>query len=170
MSEMAHIRALAEAQAALQQRLDDLARIEGSRAIAARYTTNAGQSIANSTATTVNFKDVVYDPLGLVTPGVGWIFSCPRAGNYLVTAGILFNTFGWTIGQVRRLDLFKNGTIWTYLDRDDGDVDYGYVSGSDIVTCAAGDTLRIGALQTSGGTRTLFPDGLHNYVAIARIP
>jgi hypothetical protein len=165
---------LAEELASLKARVAELERQERRPSvILARATSNAGQSIPNNTVTNVDYEDVTTDPRGLITTGASWAFTCPTAGMYLVTAGVLFTgTATWALAEPAALYLYRSGSHVSYLDRCDalgGATQYMRLGGCDVVECAAGDTLQIRVTQISGGALTLLNTTQYNYVSIARL-
>lgn len=159
---------------ALRERLERLERLETPRFVGARYTSNAGQSVPHAAFTIVNFEDVSYDPLGLVTTGTGWAFTCPIAGCYRVSAWILFDgSTAWSSSNVAELDLYRGATAYSVLDRKDnwpgGVSHFAAAGGSDTIECVAGDTLRVQAFQNTGGSLALFPNVRYNYISITRV-
>jgi hypothetical protein len=160
--------------AALEKWRDQMASVELSRFVGARYTSNAGQSIPNNSFTVVNFEDVDYDPLSLVTTGAGWVFTCPVDGYYLVTATVTWaSTTAWDPAEDAQIEVFKNGVSVGMLARRDG-----YpaatalavsLSGADVIACSTGDTLDVRAFQNTGAALALLNDSLYNHVSVTRI-
>ena len=152
-----------------------MASVELPRFIGARYAINAGQSIPNNTLppTIINYEDLSYDPLSLVTTGASWAFTCPIDGYYRVAAAALFaSTATWALGEASVLYVYKGGAEWSrlaYRDNYGGATQLAHLAGSDVVECAAGDTLDIRIYQNSGGALALFANAFYNYVAISRI-
>lgn len=174
MSDLTLTLKLAEELAALRQRVAELERIERPRFIGACCTTDAGQSVPHATLTTVNFEDVEYDPLGLVTTGAGWTFRAPVAGQYLVTGALLFTAATtWSPGEAVQVSILRNGATFsnpTYRDNwPSGATLYAGANWGRVVPCAAGDTLTIQVYQTSGGTIPLQASAAFNYVSIVRL-
>jgi hypothetical protein len=142
--------------------------------ILARYSTDAGQSIPDTTVTIVDFEDVTYDPDSLVTIGAAWHFTAVTAGYYGISAIILFAaTTTWADAEAGSLDLYKNGALFSHLDRKDS---YGSASsvymalgGDDLVYLAVGDILDIRVNQISGAALALHNNGVWNHVAIWKI-
>jgi hypothetical protein len=158
----------------LEERLRRVETIERAAFIGARYTTDAGQSIPNGVSTIVNFEDVDYDPLGLVTTGAGWVFTCPVAGYYRVSAAILFDgTTAWFPGEYALIAIYKNSALFSFLERRDdwpsGATLFAGLGGGDVVPCAAGDTLQVQVDQGSGGAVPLFNSSNFNYISITRV-
>ena len=82
----------------------------------AKYTTNAGQSIPDTTATIINYEDVETDPNSLVTVGASWKFTAPATGVYLVIASMLFDGAAWAANDTARLRVSKNTATYAILD------------------------------------------------------
>jgi len=142
--------------------------------VAARYTTNAAQSIPNNTLTIINFEDITFDTHTAVTIGAAWKFTCPtgQAGYYRISAYILFAASDtWAAGELVSIYLYKNGarvsTLY-YVVAESATNMYREASGSDVVLLAAGDYIDIRGVQVSGGALALNADGVYNYVAITK--
>lgn len=143
--------------------------------IAARFTRTSVQTIANNTETIVNFNNsTIHAPTGMVTTGAAWKFTAPIDGNYFVAAAVMFNnTTGWSDGEIGRLVLYKNNTLYAYLARKDN---YGSASslfmqleGSSLVNLAANDTIDIRVFQSSGGDLDITSISGYNHVNIFRV-
>ena len=151
---------------------DAMAAVERSRFVGARYSTNAGQVLVSGIFSVVDFEDVTYDPLSLVTTGASWVFTCPIDGYYLVSFCLTFNSSAaWATGENSAAELFKNGVRFSSLDfynswQSGASATF---TGSDLVPCVRNDTLQIQALQSSGANISLFAGNAYNYVVIARI-
>ena len=160
----------------MRHEIDKLKAIEmPTRGCVARYSTNAGQSIANTTTTIVDFEDVTFDPSSAVTVGAAWKFTCPtgKAGYYAVHAAVMFaSTATWAAGEVAQLYLYKNGAAYSVLLRktqESATTLYNMLHGSGVVSLAAGDYIDIRVSHNSGAALALHTDGLNNHVAISRI-
>lgn len=137
----------------------------------ARYKTGGGQSIGNNTVTIVNYDTVTVDPLTAVTTGAAWKFTAPFAGQYKVSAAILWAaTTTWTDTEAGALYLYLNGAQYSFLDYKSS---YGTASsvfmrlgGMDTIQLAEGDYIDIRALQTSGGTLAMHNDANFNWVNV----
>jgi hypothetical protein len=143
---------------------------------AARYSTAAGQSINSGGAsdTVINFGTMTYDHGGRVTTGAAWVYTCDSAGIYSVTSRILYaSSTGWVAGEAASLLLYRNGTVYSSLDRFDGlNAATGMfmpLRGSDGIELAVGDTINIRTFQNSGAALALHNAAAFNYVAIAKI-
>jgi hypothetical protein len=159
-------------QGTLARRVRDLETQE-SIPIVARYSTDAGQSIPNTTPTIVNFEDLVIDTWSAVTVGASWAFTAPVGGYYQVSVYIEFTaTANWAVGERAEIALYKNGAVAAVLDAQEN---HGATShratlqGDDVVELAAGDTIDLRITQVSGAALTLRALGDNNHVAIHRI-
>jgi hypothetical protein len=141
--------------------------------VVARYTSNAGQSISDNTVSVVNFEDETFDPRDTVTVGAGWVFTCPVAGYYRVSARVQFvSSTAWANGELIALDVYVNGAqvarlygsqVQTTTANERG------AQGSTVVHLDRTDTLNIRVLQASGGALALTADTTENHVSIGRI-
>lgn len=160
---------------ALEKWRDNMASVEKARPVYALYNTNAAQSIPDNTLTIVDFEDVISDPDSLVTTGAAWVFTCPIAGLYHVTAAIMFAaTTTWAPGtEAGSLFVYLNGAISVRADRKDNFTNVAsqqmQLSGSCDVVCAAGDTINIRVVQNSGAALALNNTSTINYVNIFRV-
>jgi hypothetical protein len=158
-------------QGTLARRVRDLETQE-SIPIVARYSTDAAQSIPNTTPTIVNFEDLSVDTWSAVTVGAAWKFTAPVGGYYRVSARVFFAaSVNWADTENCSLSVYKNGVLWStlgYLENFPSGVNAG-VWGSDIVDLAENDTIDIRVNQASGASLALTTNGAHNYVAIDRI-
>ncbi len=144
------------------------------KSVLARYSTDAAQSIPNTTMTIVNFEDVTYDPDNLVTVGAAWHFTAVEAGYYAVSAMITFTgTDTWADTEVGALAVYKNGAIFCYLDSKDkyssASAVYMTLGGDDLVYLAVGETLDLRVWQASGAALALRNLAVYNHVAIRKV-
>lgn len=139
--------------------------IAASELIAARYSTAAGQSIANATSTIVDFGTKDFDTHGSVTTGGSWIFTAPTSGKYQIQASLNFQAAAATFVLI---ETFKNGSAFsrTYQATSTNAMPGHH---SDIVNCLAGDTLQIRVQQQSGASKSLTTTAIENFVSITRI-
>lgn len=140
----------------------------------ARYTTNAGQSLTNNTLTIINYEDLSIDTDSAVTTGAAWVFTAPRPGYYQVSAALLFaGSAGWVSGEAARMDLYKNGALYAYLDYTDnyagGATQFVHLAGGDVVYLTTGDTCQIRAIQISGAALALDTTTEYNHVTIVLV-
>lgn len=162
-------------QAEILRRLDRLERFEPVR-IVAKYRTNAGQSFNSGSTDIINFEDQIYDSHSAVTTGASWKFTAPAAGHYRVTAALLWNTTtAWAEDEYGAIELFKDGTAVSFLDRvvgldSSGATALKFNHGYDELYMAIGSYIDVRAVQNTGSALTLFSaNSLYNYVTISRI-
>lgn len=144
------------------------------RVVAARYTTNAGQSISNATITIVDFEDKTFDTHGAVTTGASWKFTASSTGYFKIHAAVLLSsTTTWGDTESGDLYLYKNGVLYSIMDRKDnytsGSSVFMQLGGSDIAYLNAGDYVDIRLYQNSGAALALYTDSNYNFVTIERI-
>jgi hypothetical protein len=137
--------------------------------VSARHGLNSAQGFANGVATSVNFSSASWDSHGAVTTGP-WVFTCPAAGIYRVSAAFLMANY-WAGGSIT-LSLWKNGAWYSALHRLEGNAantHFPQVLGTDLVGLAVGNTVRIVIQQDSGvAWKYAHPDSSYSYVTIQR--
>jgi hypothetical protein len=128
-------------------------------------------SVPTATGTTVLWNDIGLDALGEYTAATG-IYKAKRAGQYLVSAQILYDLAAWTAGNQNDLYIQKNnastssnvnylqGTVTTYITAQ--------VTAT--VALAVGDEIKIVVRQGTGSTRNLIANGQYNHLKIYRFP
>lgn len=143
-----------------------------SRVVAASYATNSG-TVNTATYTIIDYATKNYDTHSAVTTGASWKFTPPVAGYYRVNASVMFNSGGgWTSGEVARLGLFKNGSLFHYLSNQEQTSTHGnivHLVGTSAVYLTTSDYIDIQAYQNSGGSLTLNASTQSNYLSIERI-
>ncbi len=141
--------------------------------IGARYATNAQQVIATATNTIIDFEDQSFDTNSAVTTGASWKFTAPATGYYQVNCMIMFaNSSAWAAAELAKLEIFKNGTLWSVLWRNNQQSTtevYVMARGSDIVQLNATDYIDIRVYQNTGGNLALYTNAENNYVSIAKL-
>ena len=141
----------------------------------AAYSTNAGQSIPNTTVTIVDFEDREYDNLGCVTTGASWKFTAPRSNWYFGSARLAFvDSAAWAAGELAQMFLYKNGASFKALDyweAEAANTIYVTLQGSFGIYLNKGDTIDIRVQQISGGALALYSaSSTENWVQIAEDP
>jgi hypothetical protein len=134
--------------------------------IHARYTTAAGQSVNDSTDTVIGFNTKVIDNYNTFVAASGR-FNAPRAGNYLVTASVLWsaNSTG-----VRELRVYKNSSYVINLSYNGGPTGNAAANvGSTLIALGVDDFIEIAGRQSSGGALTLVNDAVYNYINIIEV-
>jgi len=142
--------------------------------VAAVYTTDAGNTIANSDAV-VDFEDVVKDTHNAVTTGASWKFTAPVSGYYTISSSLQLNeTAGDFDGNAEYFRHYAviDGTEKYALSRfiPPAASDYPTVNGSVTVYVDKDSYIQIEARQSSGVNKTLSATGQQNYVSIVKIP
>jgi len=159
---------------ALEERTGVLERQEASPVVA-RYKTNAGQNIPDTTMTIIDFEDVDYDTYDAVTTGAAWAFTAPIGGWYRVTVAITFaSSTTWREDEIAQVELWKEGIVFSVLSRtwgqdSSGGSQFKFTRGSDTIYLAVGEAINIRASQISGGALALHTDSRYNHVAIERV-
>jgi len=171
--------------AANSQSADDLYYTNGTTAVTtqltgnpfAEYNTVAGQSIPNSTVTTINYGTLVTDTDSAVTTGASWKFTVPanKGGVYRVSANATLsaNQAG-TAGQFF-IVVQVNGTtvdVGTQLVNSALAVQGNTcISVSTEVNVAAAATISVAVSQSStgGGAVTLNTNAFYNRITIKRV-
>lgn len=136
----------------------------------AKATHSAGAAIPDSAFTIVDFATTVVDSRTAITAGASWKYTVPagHGGIYLVSAVVTFNTGTATPME---LSLNKNGSPDTKLATMavQAGTQSVSLSGSTLISLAAGDYIDVRVLQTSGGSRSLVPDAKYNHIDIVRL-
>lgn len=149
------------------------AQIAASETVSCRYTTAAGQSIeTGGTGETVIFGTKGWDSHGAMNASTG-IFTAPISGTYRVTCfAYLASSNQWAAGEPAYLRLYKNGSIYSYLDyytAESATSKPTPLRGSDEVQLLAGETININIANESGATIALNALATVNWVAITRV-
>lgn len=134
------------------------------RIVAARYTSNAGQSIPNATVTIVDFEDRDYDTHGLVTTGASWKFTAGITGYYRVTARVGWSTMSTTNNY--NAYIYKNNALYSRVAAS-GDNPIMLIS--DTVSMVPGDFIDIRTDQDTGGSVSLSSTSTDLSVDVSRI-
>lgn len=140
--------------------------------VAARYTSNSGQSITNASIQTIEYEDKDFDTHNAYCTTCG-VYTVPTTGTYLIQASMLIvGSACFGAGERQELFLHVNCTSTSVLNRMVHEV-AGALShannGMDVVDLNKGDTVEIRGFQDSGGTRNLDTTATYNTFSIARI-
>ena len=141
--------------------------------VKARYKTAGGQSIPNLTSTIVDFETVEFDDFGTVTTGGSWSFTAPRSAKYRVSANLLYTTSAtWAESERATLGIFKNGARYSDIGRANGfsGTELVFVSGTDTIPLAKGDTIDIRTSQNSGAALAIHVGSDLSFVNIEELP
>ena len=138
------------------ERLSGPSAIAASERINARYTHNAGTSVAPSTATKIPFTVRTFDSHGSVTgtTSADWKFTSPTSGRYLVSAAFRTQQNSTaTMGEFQ-IRVLKNGTLYSYVTHPKGDTQPRSPEAqiTDQVSLLVGETIQIECYQTSNTT------------------
>jgi len=140
--------------------------------VLASYSTNAAQSIPDTTVTIVDYEDVEYDTHAATTTGAAWKFTAQRAGLYEVAARINFaNTAAFDEGETASLDVYKNGVVYRRIDfhRMENSPASAAVTlcGKVNVYLAATDYLDVRVAQTNTGSTNLTSVTENNWIQVS---
>lgn len=137
------------------QKMSGNTSIAASDLVAARYSSNAGQSVANNSWVRVNYEDQEKDSHGSVNTGASWVWTCPISGFYSFNAStsITSNTFNGTTEAFGIRAVKNSSTVINQNEREgsgaSGDPNICQVVGA--CDFAKGDTLYFETIQVSGG-------------------
>jgi hypothetical protein len=155
-----HIKKLASPQTVLE-----------TETVAARYTTDSGQSIADNDADDiVIYEDVVRDTHNAMNTGTG-VYTIPVSGWYSIDAKVTWLSLSVSAGTQFRLEIAVGG-VRTDFARN---TSQGSTTGVQGVSCSTtlyltkDETVDIRAFQNTGGAETLNSNGDENTFSIARI-
>lgn len=149
------------------------AQVGATETIAAKYTSSAGNSIANSGTTRVDFATKKFDTHSAVTVGASWVFTAPASGIYDIESTIKFTSSTYAAGNVADMQVFKSGSLETTITGLVLEValsEVVYLHGSTKVSLLAGETLdiRLSNNRTAGAT-SLTTTATDNSVTITRV-
>lgn len=147
--------------------------IAASETVACDYNTAAGQSIPNNTETILDFGTKVYDTHGSVTTGASWKFTAPVSGLYSVQSLGTWAAASWTVNQITRMSLYKNGALYRRLASQQAGNTLSHqlnpCAGSTTLQMNAGDYIYITAYQNQGGAVSMLASADSVYVSITRV-
>lgn len=155
------------------EKLSGPAQIAASETVAAKYSTAAGQSIANAASPIVDFGTKIYDYTGSVTTGASWKFTAPISGLYSVKALLTFASATFTSSNATFINVFKGGV-------DDGILNYRRsdatnasglpsMNGATEIRLLAGEYLDVRVTHQEAAARSLFSNATYNYISITRV-
>lgn len=134
-----------------------------------RATTDASQSIPNSTHTYVIFEDEVYDTLGEYVAATG-IFTATYSGYYKISCIISFISATWASGKTGTLYLYINNSRYADGGRITPNATGLYkISMHEVVYLDPTDTVRIDIYHDYGGALALVGTTSYNCLTIDRI-
>ena len=148
----------------------EVGRLSPKFSTAARYTTVAGQSIANASTVIIDYGTRIKDDLSCVTTGAAWKYTAAVAGSYDVDAKAVFASLAWTVALGVTLSLYKNGSLFSVLDARAPNATNTYfftVGGYDSVDLAVGDYIDIRVAHGESAARAIFTSAGYNHVNIS---
>jgi hypothetical protein len=148
--------------------------VAASETVAAKYTSSAGQSIANGATPIVDFATKAFDTHNAVTTGASWKFTAPMAGKYRISTNLRWaNSLAWTSGSYVNATVYKTGSADTTGDQwiaATGTFGQGPAAHlSTVVSLNAGDYLDVRASHGESSARALVAAGTLVWVSIERI-
>lgn len=97
------------------RKLNNRENILASDRITSYHTSDAGQSIARLSWTTVVFEQKIFDDFNMVNTSNGEV-TIPVTGTYLIGARLDFVSAAWTVGQGIAINAYLNGNPDTNID------------------------------------------------------
>lgn len=147
--------------------------IAASESVSARYTSSAGQSIANGAQPIIDFATKYRDSHNSVTTGANWKFTAPISGNYLVTTLVSFATANFTSTTATNIKLFKNAVEHSNIAQTPVQVTASINTltnaGSDTVYLNAGDFIDLRVAHGEATARSLTTDPARVHISIDRV-
>jgi hypothetical protein len=149
--------------------------LAGGEIVAARYTTAAGQSIANAATPIVDFGTKVFDTHNAVTTGASWKFTAPYSGKYRITSSLRYaNGLAWVAGGGVASLIYKVGSTYASADTMLAAAGtFGSSSPSSNITStvdmSAGEYIDIRTLHSESSARALLTSGNYNFVEITKV-
>lgn len=146
--------------------------IAASDTVSARYTQSSGQSISDSTYTTVIFGTKAWDSHGAYNPATG-VFTAPMSGEYEVGSQTMFASAAWPSLRYAVLVVRKNGV--NYASSPDNvtqvalTMPYATYPVRAKVKLLAGETASIVIQHNRGAATSLATYDLHNWIEINRV-
>ena len=137
--------------------------------VAARAVSSTGQSIGGTAAIVTWNASKTYDTHNALNAGTG-VFTAPEPGYYRVSAGVVFSSAAYAVGNAVFVSLFRNGVLvstgtqnraWAAATINVG------ASHTDVVYLSANDTIDVRVTNERGAT-TLFSSTDFNFVSIIK--
>lgn len=136
------------------------------------YSTLAGQSVANGTATTITTWTKTFDRVNANFNATTGVFTAPATGYYLVDGQVAFSSHTGVVGGQYSAVLNANGVqvrVGSHNQETTASVPVIVQVGA-VVFLSAGQTLTLQAFQNTGSTLTLTTSATASYLSIARMP
>lgn len=145
--------------------------VAASEIVAARYTSNDGDSYNNNVV--IDFEERDYDTHNAVTTGASWRFTAPVAGIYRVAAAFQSNASADTVGDSCGLAIYKNNVLYAELGRERVETTNSTAkrfSGGTSVGMSAGDYIEIRMINgLSTGAIALQASSANVWVVIEKV-
>jgi len=153
------------------ERLSGPVAIAASESVNARYTTAAGQTLANAANVTVVWGTKDYDSHNAMNTSTG-VYTIPSPGKYSIKGLLTISSATWAATQGVEVYLLKNGSNATTMST--APVQAAYTGGftciyDDEYDFKAGDTLAVAIFQNKGSSGTLLTNAAYNHVAIKKV-
>lgn len=141
--------------------------------VAARYTSNSGQSFVNNTNLPVTYEDLVYDTHNSYNTSTG-VYTVPVTGKYLVaTTNRLQGRDVSSIAGRAFTAVQVNGVFRSDMGLDQGGGGGAYplfeLNGVAVIDVVKGDEVRITLNQNVGSTQSLTTNSTSNVFHIVRV-
>jgi hypothetical protein len=150
--------------------------LAGGEKVVARYTTAAGQSIANATNAIIDFGTKTYDTHNAATTGASWKWTAPYSVKVEVDCTIGFNTsLTWTANSYAFLALYKNGSLYSYgniytvVSTFTNTASGVAVSLLDTIDLVAGDYIHVTVTHGESSARAMRAVSGINYINIKKV-
>lgn len=137
---------------------------------AARRTRGSSQSIANITATIIDYETLIYDNLNELDDTGR--FTARANGIYHVSAAALFGNVAWDAAEIAQIALYKNGSsyaegyIWSAHAAVTRAPSASVISD---VSLLAGDYIDVRAYHNQGAAVIIQAAAAYNYLSVHRI-
>ncbi len=134
-------------------------KIAANELVAARYTSDAGQTMTTGSQEIIDFEDADFDTHNSVTTGASWKFTAPVSGKYRATAFAQLADTTFDDEEQYYIDVFKNGSRHSrlyYYEAANTQATRGIGgSSSALVNMVEGDYIDFRLFQSSGTNTAL---------------
>lgn len=157
------------------RRLTGPSQVFANELVAARYTSAAGQSIANAATPIVDFATKVFDTHNAVTTGASWKFTAPVSGTYRICERLRWaNSLAWTQGGFVNAQLFKGGVAQNTIGEEAIQTSFTAstgptAQGCDLIYLLQNEYIDIRASHNESAARALLAGATHVWINIERI-
>lgn len=137
-----------------------------------RATSSGGQTVSDSTPTTIISNNEQIDTLGEYNLATGE-FTATEDGYYHVESSFFTNAASWSASTSATLDVYNNGvlnttlnTIWVELAAG---TYYINMQGGTLIHLDSGDVMKFAFTHNAGGNVQIYPDGRYVHMSIFRV-